>query len=156
MVSRDKLEKILMFSVLFIISSALLFPLGDAKADNIVAIDADKTITFEALSSGSVIYKLEATSAIGDASGCNATGPNPVIVTLTLPFGLTTTGNPMSFTNCKQQRTVTFTSSTADTYVVLAVATGGIPESAYQTESATMTVIVTQTDTTPPVVTVPP
>ena len=171
MVSRGNFEKILIFSALLIVSALFLFPIGDAKADNIVATDADKTITFDAASAGgSVDYKIEATSAVGDTPGCN-TGPGQpaVIVNLYVGGSLLSASSvplsaslvsppsllPMSFTNCKQQRTVAFTSATAGTYVVTAVATGGTVPSFYQTESATMTVIVLQNDVTPPTVTVP-
>ena len=154
MVSRYNFGKLFFLAALFIISITLLFPFGDAKADTIITLDVDNIITFDtSVGSAGDTFRMEASSAIGDASGCNA--PPLVHITLILPAGLTASPPAFDFSNCKQTKAVTYTSSTPGTYVVSVTATGGAQGSTFQVGSATTTIIVTQSDTTPPVVTVP-
>ncbi|HXV38165.1 MAG TPA: hypothetical protein VD699_01130, partial [Nitrosopumilaceae archaeon] len=144
--TRSNLGRIFLFGVLFVISTAVLFPLGDAKADNIIAIadtDGDKIFEFNARSSTTVYYKLEGTSAVPDTvKGCNPqkTGVT-VIAHLVTPPEVTATPADLTFTDCSNTlKPIVFSSSQAGTYVVEVLVTQG--EGAYQTTPATVTLIV--------------
>ena len=92
-----------------------------------------------------------------DAPGCNATGSDPVFVTLSVPTGVT--ASPKSFTvvGCGNVYNVTFSSSTAGSYDIgIASVTGGKDGSKWNTAPAAFTLKVNtpaSSDSTPPVIT---
>ncbi len=82
-------------------------------------------VTFDAGSTGIIKIKIvsgTAESEEGDPQdGCNADDGSPATVTLlSEPAGLTSTPNPLIFTQCGVRQTVTFSSDTPGTYTVTA------------------------------------
>ncbi len=90
-----------------------------------------------------------------DVNGCNATGANPATVTLSVPADVTASTTSLSFTGCGVTQNVTFSSSTAGTYTIsVASVSGGKAGSAWDTTSASFTLVVlAPADSTPPVIT---
>jgi len=136
LVSRLKFEKILMFSVFFIISTTLLTTFPMAFADNVQdSINDGTTITKLPGESFTTRYFVTASSNQGtsDPAGCNiGTVPGEVAtVTLTIVATsgsintLTYTPNPIRISNCQNGGgvDVTFTSAVAGRYQISAVTT---------------------------------
>ena len=123
MVSRDKFEKILLFSVLFVISAALLFPFGEAKADNIVTnLSANPTFNTIQLptTTTTISYKVLNTGSSGGNTQLGCVGNTvDVTVTINVPAGVTVDTDPLTgglqntivFTQCNVFKPVIFTSS---------------------------------------------
>jgi hypothetical protein len=89
-----------------------------------------------------------------DASGCNATGSNPAIVTLDVPSEVTATPSSFQIVGCDNVVNTTFSSDTVGSYEIsIASVTGGKSGSQWNMEPASFTLNVASLDNTAPVIT---
>jgi Galactose oxidase, central domain len=119
----------------------------DQVVNNIDAsIDpALETATITSGGSVSVDFFIQPSNTIpaGDANGCNSTGANPATVTLSVPAGVTASTTSLTFTGCGVEQSVTFSSSTPNTYnITVASVTGGKAGSLWDTAPASFQLVV--------------
>lgn len=143
----------------------VLAGVGTALADNVVnnidtTVDsAPETRTITAGDPGTTVgFWIEAANApTGDASGCNATGANPVTVSLNVPAGVTASATSVQVVGCSSANVgnVTFTSNTPNVtgYTIgVSSVTGGKAGSLWNLAPATFRLVVNPSDTTAPVI----
>ncbi len=164
MISKDKFEKIFLFSVLITFSAALSIPLPMAFADNVHDSVADTTpltiITRELPQTFTTRYYVTPSTNQGtnDPNGCNITqGTNSTvdIIISADPLGAVTVSRyPATLSRCQSGNgvDVTFSSTVAGVHQISAVM---LDTDGYSYEMHTDFILEFIGDTIPPVITVP-
>jgi len=142
--------------------SLLMFSAGIALADTVIVtndVALNTNVTKAAGSNGTGYVRLEVTNGtpVGDANGCNATGADPLSVTLSSNnAGVTLSGNPVSIPGCGVDVSFGYTiASAASGSATISVTSysGGKTDGPrlYQT-SDTLVITITSSNTPPTVV----